>query len=130
MNTSTQGTPAIIKQPVSLLQLAMLYLKIGFTGFGPALATETKKHLVKGQKWLSEEDFVNGMALAQLLPGATFVSLTVYVGYKIRGIAGALTCFSLFCYRHFRLCYYYPISILPMARCQWSICCFKVWRWL
>jgi len=92
--TSEKSTP--IHQPISLWQLAMLYLKIGFTGFGPALAAETKKHLVKNRKWLSEEDFVNGLALAQLLPGATFASLTVYVGYKIRGIAGAVTSFFTF----------------------------------
>lgn len=73
-----------------------MYLTIGLTGFGPALAVETKKHLVKRLKWISEEDFVNGLALAQLLPGATWVSLTVYVGYKIRGITGALTCFFAF----------------------------------
>ena len=77
-------------------QLFWIYLKIGFTGFGPTLAGETKKHLVNRLKWLSEEDFVNGLALAQLLPGATWVSLTVYVGYKIRGIVGALTCFFSF----------------------------------
>lgn len=78
---------------VSLWQLFLLYLKIGITGFGPALAAETKKHLVKGLRWISEEDFVTGMALAQLLPGATFVSLTVYIGYKLRGFLGAFTCF-------------------------------------
>ena len=79
--------------PVSLWRLFLIYLKIGITGFGPSLAAETKKYLVKGLKWISEEDFVNGLALAQLLPGATYVSLTVFIGYRLRGIAGALTGF-------------------------------------
>jgi len=96
MVTTTQGLPVLVRKSVSLLQLSRIYLKIGFTGFGPTLAGETKKHLVNRLKWLSEEDFVNGLALAQLLPGATWVSLTVYVGYKIRGIVGALTCFFSF----------------------------------
>lgn len=83
-------------QPVSLWQLFLLYLRIGLTGIGPAFFTETNKHLVKGRRWIREEDFVNGLALAQLLPGATYVSLTVYIGYKLRGIAGALTSFFAF----------------------------------
>jgi chromate transporter len=96
MAATTQKLPVLVSHSVPLLQLFWIYLKIGFTGFGPALAGETKKHLVNRLKWLSEEDFVNGLALAQLLPGATWVSLTVYVGYKIRGIVGALTCFFSF----------------------------------
>lgn len=71
----------------------MIYLQIGFVGFGPTLAAETKKRLVKELKWISEEEFVNGLALAQILPGATFTSLTVYIGYRLRGIAGAVTAF-------------------------------------
>ena len=81
---------------ISLWKLALLYLKIGVTGFGPALAAETRKNLVIDRHWLSEEDFVNGLALSQLLPGALFASLTVYVGYKIRGFAGAVTSFFAF----------------------------------
>lgn len=83
-------------QPVSLWQLFLLYLRIGLTGIGPAFYTETKKHLVKGLRWISEEDFVNGLALAQLLPGATYVSLTVYIGYRLRGIGGAVASFFAF----------------------------------
>ncbi|MDR3560232.1 MAG: chromate efflux transporter [Negativicutes bacterium] len=79
--------------PVSLLRLFLLYLKIGITGFGPTLAAETKKRLVKGLHWISEEEFLNGLALAQLLPGATFVSLSVFIGYRLRGVAGAIVCF-------------------------------------
>lgn len=79
--------------PVSLWRLFLLYLKIGITGFGPALAAETKKRLVQGLHWISEEEFVNGLALTQLLPGATFVSLSVFIGYRLRGVAGAVVCF-------------------------------------
>lgn len=74
----------------------MLYLQIGFTGFGPAVAAETKKRLVKGLNWISEDEFAHGLALAQMLPGTVFVSLTVYIGYKLRGVAGAVTSFVAF----------------------------------
>jgi len=96
MNEASPQMPITQDQPVSLRQLFLLYLRIGFTGIGPAFFTETKKHLVKGRRWISEEDFINGLALAQLLPGATYVSLTVYIGYKLRGIAGAVTSFFAF----------------------------------
>ena len=78
------------EKKVSLAEMFLLYLRIGLTGFGPAMAAETKKNIVKKRKWISEEEFLNGLALAQLLPGATFVSLTVYIGYRLRGISGAL----------------------------------------
>ncbi|WP_333595713.1 chromate efflux transporter [Anaerospora hongkongensis] len=96
MKITIPAPPSIPCYGPSLWQLFIVYLKIGLTGFGPALAAETKKSLVKNRKWISEEDFINGLALAQFLPGATFVSLTVYVGYKIRGIAGALISFCAF----------------------------------
>ena len=55
-----------------------------------------EKYLVKEKHWLSERDYLTGLALAQMLPGATFVSLVVYGGYKVRGLAGALTGFFAF----------------------------------
>ena len=82
--------------PINLPAIFLLYLRLGLTGFGATLAAETKKHLVKRRCWISEADFVNGLALAQLLPGATFVSLTVYIGFKLRGLRGALAAFTGF----------------------------------
>jgi chromate transporter len=78
---------------IPLRRLFFLYVLIGLTGFGPTLAAQTKKRLVENEPWLPEEDFLNGLALAQILPGATFVNLAVYIGYKLRGMSGALTGF-------------------------------------
>jgi len=84
------------KKHVSLPELFAAYFLIGLTGFGPSIVAETKKIVVKKKQWISEEEFLNGISLGQLLPGATFCSLTVYIGYKIRGIAGAITSFLAF----------------------------------
>ncbi|MBC8015353.1 MAG: chromate efflux transporter [Sporomusaceae bacterium] len=93
MQTTTSGELDVSTRKISLWNLFLIYFKIGFVGFGPTLAAETKKYLVKKTKWISEEEFINGLALAQLLPGATFASLTVYIGYRLRGISGAVTSF-------------------------------------
>lgn len=93
MSTSAVGEAHEIKKPVSLSELFAVYFRMGFTAFGPAMMAETKKNIVKKKRWISEGEFLNGLALGQLIPGATFVSLTVYIGYKLRGIAGAATSF-------------------------------------
>ena len=86
---------------VSLWQLCLIYLKIGVTGLGPIFLVDTHKQLVKNLRWIREEDFINGLALAQFLPGATYVSLTVYIGFKLRGVKGALISFFAFLFPSF-----------------------------
>lgn len=64
-------------------------LHIGVTGYGgPAIIAQMKKALVRKNKWVSEEDFMNTLSLAQILPGATGVALLGYLGYKLKGITG------------------------------------------
>jgi chromate transporter len=41
--------------------------------------------------WAKEGEFMRGLALCQLIPGATMVQMVTYVGYRVRGIWGALT---------------------------------------
>ncbi len=79
-----------------MLPLSLLFkrfLKLGATAYGgPAIAQQMKKTVVKEWGWLKEPEFMQGLALCQLIPGATFVQLSTYIGYRLRGIWGAFTC--------------------------------------
>jgi chromate transporter len=78
---------------ISKYLLFTRFLKLGATAYGgPAIAQQMKKTLVKEWGWLKEPEFMQGLALCQLIPGATFVQLSTYIGYRLRGIWGALTC--------------------------------------
>jgi chromate transporter len=68
-------------------------LKVGATAYGgPAIAGQMKKTIVKDLGWMKEQEFMQGVALCQLIPGATFVQLSTYIGYRLRGIWGAFIC--------------------------------------
>jgi chromate transporter len=51
---------------------------------------QIKQTVVNQYAWLKEEEFLQGMALCQLIPGATMVQMVTYVGYRLRGFWGAL----------------------------------------
>ena len=44
-------------------------------------------------QWIAENDFKNGVALCQSIPGATAIQTAAYVGLKVRGISGALAAY-------------------------------------
>jgi chromate transporter len=77
----------------SLRLLFKRFLKLGATAYGgPAIAQQMKKMIVKDLGWLKEPEFMQGIALCQLIPGATFVQMSAYIGYRLRGIWGAFIC--------------------------------------
>lgn len=77
----------------SLPLLFKRFLKLGATAYGgPAIAQHLKKAVVKEYGWLKEPEFMKGLALCQMTPGATFVMLSTYIGYRLRGIWGGLAC--------------------------------------
>lgn len=82
-----------IKNDINLVEIFLTFLMMGFTAFGPAMMLEVKKNVIKKLGWINEKEFVEGLALVQLLPGATFVSLSVYIGYKLKGLPGAISSF-------------------------------------
>lgn len=92
---------AELNKNINLVQVFLLFFKIGLTAFGPSMITEIKKDIVKKLKWINEKELLEGLALAQLLPGATFVSLSIYIGYKLKGLLGALASFIGFIFAPF-----------------------------
>lgn len=75
---------------VSLWTILLAYLQVGLTAFGMAILQKLKA-LVMDNHWLSEEEMNEGLALVQLYPGPLMVDFTAYVGYKLRGVPGAIT---------------------------------------
>jgi chromate transporter len=76
----------------SLISLFLRILKLGATAYGgPAMISQIKETTVTRYGWVKEAEFMRGVALCQLIPGATMVQIVTYVGYRIRGILGALT---------------------------------------
>lgn len=75
----------------SLQQLVLYFLKLGTIGFGgpPALVSYMHRDLVEDRKWISEEDYKEGMALSQLAPGPLAAQLAIYLGYVDFKIIGA-----------------------------------------
>jgi len=76
---------------ISLGRLFGAFLRLGATAYGgPAMMAYLKGDLVGTRRWLSEQEFKEGMALCQVIPGATMVQMCTYTGYRLRGLQGGL----------------------------------------
>lgn len=75
----------------SRLRFYAYFLRLGATGFGGpiALAGFMQRDLVEERGWVSREDYLDGLALAQLAPGPLAAQLAMYLGYVRAGVPGA-----------------------------------------
>ena len=89
---STAESIATQAEAPPLAPLLFYFLKLGTFGFGGpiALAGYMQRDLVDQRRWYSEQDFLDGLALAQLSPGPLAAQLAMYLGLVRAGIMGAL----------------------------------------
>lgn len=75
----------------SLTDLIIYFLKLGTWGFGGPVALVGYMHrdLVDDKKWISEDDYKEGLALSQLAPGPLAAQLSIYIGYVHYQLIGA-----------------------------------------
>lgn len=73
-----------------LAELAGLFLFIGLTSFGGGITAYIRRLVVTRKRWLTDEEFLPGLGLVQLLPGANVVGLAVYIGNHLKGRLGAV----------------------------------------
>lgn len=89
---STNDTPeSDALASCSLRELVLYFLRLGTLGFGGpiALAGAMQRDLVEQRRWLSKEDYSEGLALAQLAPGPLAAQLAIYLGWVRGGVLGA-----------------------------------------
>lgn len=75
----------------SLPELFWIFFQIGAMSFGGGLAAWVHREIVQKRGWMTETEFLTGLALCQVLPGVNVVNLSVHVGQRLRGVLGALT---------------------------------------
>src|SRR3979490_2185992 len=75
----------------SLRDRVTYFLRLGALGFGGpiALAGYMQRDLVEDRHWISKQDYLEGLALAQLPPGPPAAQLAMYLGWVRNGILGA-----------------------------------------
>lgn len=75
-----------------LSQLFRIFFKIGVTtiGGGYAMIPMMEHEIVKRTGWLTQEEFLNILAVAQATPGIFAVDMAGHIGHKLGGLRGAL----------------------------------------
>src|SRR5512141_1401910 len=97
------SAPGAAETPVvaaKLGQFLLYFLRLGTFGFGGpiALAGYMQKDLVEERRWISKQDYLEGLALAQLMPGPLAAQLAIYLGWVRARVLGATlvaVCFVL-----------------------------------
>lgn len=88
MVTSPEAAPAA-RQPASCAELFTVFTRLALQGFGGVLPV-AQRELVERQRWLTAGQFLEVLALAQVLPGPNVINLSLMVGQRFFGLRGAL----------------------------------------
>ena len=76
-----------------LAEIFMLFLRIGAVSFGGGMSAWIRREVVLKQGWLEDRQFLAGLALCQITPGANGVNIAIFTGSLLRGGLGACAAF-------------------------------------
>jgi chromate transporter len=74
----------------SAFALARAFLIVGATSFGGGLTGHLRRSLVEERRWLTEGEFLEGLSVAQAVPGPNAINLAIYSGWRLHGPGGAV----------------------------------------
>lgn len=76
----------------SLFELFLCFFKIGLFTFGGGYAMVSVIHrdVVERKKWISDEEYMDVIAIAESTPGPIAINTSTYVGYKVGGVLGSI----------------------------------------
>jgi chromate transporter len=76
-------------QPQSPTDLFISFTVLALQGFGGVLAV-AQRELVERKRWMTNEEFVEEWAVAQIMPGPNIINLSIMIGRRYFGLRGAL----------------------------------------
>jgi chromate transporter len=79
--------------PMTKGELFRCFLMMGVVSFGGVLPF-ARRALVEKQRWLSADEFNDGLSLGQILPGPNVVNLSIMIGARFHGPVGAFLAFA------------------------------------
>jgi chromate transporter len=79
--------------PKSLTDLFLSFTILALQGFGGVLAV-VQRELVERKRWLTQEEFIEEWAVAQIMPGPNVVNLSLVIGARYFGLRGAMAALS------------------------------------
>lgn len=77
---------------VTRAQLFFGFLRVALSGFGGVMPWA--RRMMVDERWMSEAEFVDLLALCQLLPGPNIVNVSIAVGARFHGVTGAVAAFA------------------------------------
>ena len=77
---------------IKLFDIFYVFLKIGIVlvGGGYVILPLLNSEIVEKKKWMSYDEILDKFCISQCLPGIIVANTALFVGYKLRGIAGAI----------------------------------------
>jgi chromate transporter len=76
---------------MSLLELFLLFSRLGLSSFGGNVTAWIHRELVERRRMIGETEFIAALGLCRIMPGATVVNVAVVIGRQLRGPAGAIS---------------------------------------
>jgi chromate transporter len=105
-----------VNQSPTTWRLFVAFARLGATAFGgPAMLAKIRELCVEQTGWLSPADFDEGVALCQVVPGATAAQCAAYVGLRGSGLRGAVSATVGFCLPAFGLMLLASVSYAHVA---------------
>jgi chromate transporter len=77
----------------SLAGIALTFAAISSTAFGGGQKASVRRQVL-ARGWMDSEKFMDGLEIAQVLPGPNILNLALYCGQRVRGIPGAVAAFA------------------------------------
>ena len=70
-------------------ELFLTFARIGASGFG-GVNFWIRRVIIQEKRWITDEEYLEGLALGQIIPGPNVYNLSVMIGYRFAGVRGAL----------------------------------------